>query len=207
MPKEDLSTQSRILDATAKLLLTTPPGELTTRRIAAEAGVNVAANNYHFQSKDELVDRAMEAATATAFERGVAVLMGTRGAPADRLRDFLAGYAYGLEKFPSLTRAAFLGLFQREDSRTFYGAYLRQMLDRVAQVITEVRGRDAAPASATVALMVLSCVIFPFLVSDTMREAGAVDYSDDAARKRYIETALAMLVGAKAEREQLGGTR
>jgi AcrR family transcriptional regulator len=196
--EEELGTRSRILEVTVKLLMTTPRGELTTRRIAAEAGVNVAAINYHFRSKDELIDRALEAATATAFERGVAVLLGTQGTPAERLRDFLAGYAHGLMKFPGLTRLAFQGLFQREDSRTFYGGYLRQMLDKVAQVIAEVRGPDAAPASAATALMVISCVVFPFLVPNTAREAGAVDYADDAARRRYIETTLAMLVGANA---------
>jgi TetR/AcrR family transcriptional regulator, regulator of cefoperazone and chloramphenicol sensitivity len=196
MSEDDLSTRSRLLDAAVKLLLTTPPRELTTRKIATEAGVNVAAINYHFRSKDELIDRAMEAATATAFERGVSVLLGDRGTPAERLRDFLVGYASGLVKFPSLTRAAFLGLFQREDNRTFYGGYLREMLDKVAQVITEVRGRNDPPASVARALMVISCVMLPFLVPDTAREAGAVDYSDETARRRYIETALAMLVGA-----------
>ena len=209
MPQEDLTTQAKILDTTVKLLFAILPGELTTRRIAREAEVNIAAINYHFRSKEELVNRAMEAATAMAFEKGVGVLLAPGWHPIDRLRDFLTGYVSGLVKFPGLTKTAFLGLFQMDDSKTFYGRYMKEMLEKVGQVIAEAQGPDPARQSAArdgppidnaaTALMVLSCVIFPFLLSNTLREAGAVDYSDDAARRRYIDTTLAMLVGTKKE--------
>ena len=35
-------------------------GETTVRKIAAQADVNVAAVNYYFGSKDELINRALE---------------------------------------------------------------------------------------------------------------------------------------------------
>jgi AcrR family transcriptional regulator len=200
----DATTQGKILDATVKLLFTTAPSELTTRRIAREAQVNIAAINYHFRSKDELVNRAMEAATAKAFEMGVSVLRAPGKPPRERLLDFLSGYAYGLVKFPGLTRTAFLGLFRKEDSETFYGRLMKEMVGKVGQVIAEAAGSGAAQDSTATALMVLSCVIFPFLVSNTMREAGAVDYVDDDARMRYIDMALARLVGADKEENQNG---
>jgi TetR/AcrR family transcriptional regulator, regulator of cefoperazone and chloramphenicol sensitivity len=204
VPEEDLTTQAKILDATVKLLYTTSPGELTTRKIAAEADVNIAAINYHFRSKEELVNRAMEAATATAFEKGIGVLLAPNRDPVERLRDFLAGYAYGLVKLPVLTKTAFLGLFRKDDSKTFYGRYMKEMLEKVRRVISEAQGPDAAGDNAGTALRVLSCVIFPFLLSNTLREAGAVDYSDDEARGRYIDTTLTLLVGAKKEENRNG---
>jgi AcrR family transcriptional regulator len=204
MSEDDLTTQAKILDTTVKLLFTTPPGELTTRMIAAEAKVNIAAINYHFRSKEELVNRAMEAATATAFEKGIGVLLAPGRDPVERLRDFLTGYAYGLVKFPGLTKTAFLGLFRTDDSKTFYGRYMKEMLEKVEQVIAEACGPGVAAGNSTTALRVLSCVIFPFLLSNTLREAGAVDYSDDEARRRYIDTTLAMLVGTRKEENRNG---
>jgi AcrR family transcriptional regulator len=166
--------------------------------------VNIAAINYHFRSKEELVNRAMEAATATAFEKGIGVLLAPGHDPIERLRDFLTGYVSGLVKFPGLAKTAFLGLFQMDDSRTFYGRYMKEMLEKVGQVIAEAQGSGvawdrASPDSATTALRVLSCVVFPFLLSNTLRAAGAVDYSDEAVRARYIEATLAGLVGTKKE--------
>lgn len=202
MPKEDLSTRTKILDTTVKLLFAVPLGELTTRRIAREAEVNIAAINYHFRSKEELVDKAIEAATAMAFEKGVGVLLAPGQDPLQRLRNFLAGYTSGLIKFPSLTRTAFLGLFQMDDSRNFYGRCMKEMIEKVGQVIAEVQAPHAArqspaPGSTATALRVLSCVIFPFFLSNILREAGAVDYSDEVARRRYIDATLAALVGTK----------
>ena len=196
MDQGDLTTQARILDVAVKLLLTTPADELTTRRIASEAGVNVAAINYHFRSKDELVNRAMEVATANAYEMGLRVLLAPGKDPMVRLQEYLGGYVKGLVSFSSLTRTAFLGLFRKEDSTTFYGRYLKEMLEKVGQVIAEARGQGAVEQdSAATALMVLGCVVFPFLVGNTARETGAVDYSNDDARRRFIDTTLTRLVG------------
>ncbi|MGA2975425.1 MAG: TetR/AcrR family transcriptional regulator [Spirochaetia bacterium] len=203
MAHEDLSTRKKILDTAVKLLFTASREELTTRRIAEAAGVNIAAINYHFRSKEELIDQAVEAATADAFEKGMTILFAAGKPPRQRLRDFISGYAYGLMKFPGLTRTSFLTLFLKEGGGTIYGRYMKEMLEKVGQVIAEARGpaaeedvRSAAHQirARSAALMVLSCAIFPFLVSNAVREAGGIDYADDAARNLYIETMLARLV-------------
>jgi AcrR family transcriptional regulator len=52
---EAKSTKDRILDAAETLLGERGPGETSLRDITAAAGVNLAAVNYHFQSKDALL--------------------------------------------------------------------------------------------------------------------------------------------------------
>jgi AcrR family transcriptional regulator len=204
---EDPTTRTKILDATVKLLFGADSQELTTRRIAGEAQVNIAAINYHFRSKDELMDEAVRSATAVAFERGKQMLLAPGKAPLERLREYLFGYSAGLVKFPGVTRSAWLGLYFKEGGDTYYGRFMKEMLELVGQVIDEIPGPrdvDSAPRakdadSTTTALMVLSCVIFPFLISSTIRDAGAMDYTDDEARRRYIDTTLARLVGDRRE--------
>ena len=49
-------TKSRILDAAEKLFAVNGFQETSLRDITAEADVNLAAVNYHFQSKDSLID-------------------------------------------------------------------------------------------------------------------------------------------------------
>jgi AcrR family transcriptional regulator len=55
MTEEARSTKDRILDAAETLLGERGPGETSLRDITAAAGVNLAAVNYHFQSKDALL--------------------------------------------------------------------------------------------------------------------------------------------------------
>ncbi len=189
MAPEDLTTRKKILDSAVKLIFSVTREELTTRRIAEAAGVNIAAINYHFRSKDELIDKAGEAATAEAFAKGLTHLFAPGREPKARLRDFLTGYAYGLMKFPGLTRTSFLSLFFKESGDTYYGRYMKEMLDKVGQVIAEAGGAGATqPGDA--ALMALSCVVFPFLVANTVKDASGLDYADDDARALYIECML-----------------
>jgi AcrR family transcriptional regulator len=54
LPKPD--TKSRILDAAEKLFALNGFKPTSLRDITAEAQVNLAAVNYHFQSKDSLID-------------------------------------------------------------------------------------------------------------------------------------------------------
>ncbi|MBE9528391.1 MAG: TetR/AcrR family transcriptional regulator [Proteobacteria bacterium] len=55
-----VGTQKKILDAAEKLLAHNGYHATTLRAITAEAGVNVAAVNYHFGSKEALLDNVIE---------------------------------------------------------------------------------------------------------------------------------------------------
>jgi AcrR family transcriptional regulator len=193
--EEKRSTRRRILNATVNLLYVAAPSELTTRRIAREARVNVAAVNYHYGSKDALVDEAVHAATAAAFDLGMRALATPDKPAARRLREFFQGYATGLVRVPGITRTAWSGLILREDSDTVYGRYMRELLEKTAQLIVEITG-GTEEEGRTAALQVFSCVVFPFLVAASVKDSGGPDYGDDAARTRYIDTALARLVDA-----------
>src|SRR5579863_10630017 len=54
--QEKPDTKSRILDAAEKLFAMNGFKPTSLRDITAEAQVNLAAVNYHFQSKDSLID-------------------------------------------------------------------------------------------------------------------------------------------------------
>jgi len=54
------TTKSRIVEAASDILSRRGSTGIRTREIAREAGVNTAAVNYHFGSKDELVRRVLD---------------------------------------------------------------------------------------------------------------------------------------------------
>ncbi len=196
---DEQSTRQRILGTTVKLLYAAAPSELTTRRIAQEAEVNIAAINYHFRSKEELIDEAVQAATASAFDTGMKLLMTENRPAAERLREFFQGYATGLVRIPGLTRTAWHALILSEDAETVYGRYMAELMRKVGQLVDEIRGQPAGSTDGVAStLMILSCVVFPFLADRAVKASGALDYADDAARTRYIDRALAALV--KSER-------
>ena len=56
MPRSPLSTKQRILGAAENLFANHGFAGASLRRVTAEAGVNLAAVNYHFGSKDKLIE-------------------------------------------------------------------------------------------------------------------------------------------------------
>src|SRR5205807_450918 len=66
-------TKNRILDA-AERLMGNQGFEVPLRAITAEAGVNLAAVNYHFQSKDALLDAIIARRFAPVNRRRIEVL-------------------------------------------------------------------------------------------------------------------------------------
>ena len=57
---EKVDTKTRILDAAERLIALHGFEATSLRDITADAGVNLAAVNYHFQSKDSLIDAVIE---------------------------------------------------------------------------------------------------------------------------------------------------
>ena len=77
------STKDRILDAAERLFAEKGFAQTSLRDITAEAGVNLAAVNYHFQSKEHLI--------AAVFDRRVGPMNEERIAMLDRLEKEAAG--------------------------------------------------------------------------------------------------------------------
>ena len=74
MTEETKSTKDRILDAAEILLGERGPGETSLRDITTAAGVNLAAVNYHFQSKEALFRAVIERRVAPMQQRRIELL-------------------------------------------------------------------------------------------------------------------------------------
>src|SRR5215831_1778832 len=78
-----MSTKERILNAAERLFSRHGIEATSLRTITAEAGVNLAAVNYHFQSKDALVRSVVARRVGPVNERRLALLDGYEAAAGD----------------------------------------------------------------------------------------------------------------------------
>src|SRR6516165_8302775 len=69
-----MTTKDRILDAAERLFARDGIEATSLRAITAEAGVNLAAVNYHFQSKDALLDAIIARRIAPLNQRRLEML-------------------------------------------------------------------------------------------------------------------------------------
>lgn len=73
-PDKQADTKNRILDAAETLFSECGFGDVSLRQITTEAGVNIAAVNYHFGSKDKLVIEVMDRVVTPINRQRLALL-------------------------------------------------------------------------------------------------------------------------------------
>jgi AcrR family transcriptional regulator len=90
MTAAELEARQRILEAAIELLSEEPDaGKITVRRIAERAGVGIGAINYHFQTKDNLLNEAVSSLMMTEAEHWLQPPAETPDDPEERLRALL----------------------------------------------------------------------------------------------------------------------
>jgi AcrR family transcriptional regulator len=198
MSPEEISTRERILRTAVRLLLSASPEGLTTREIAKEADVNVAAIHYYFQTKENLIEQAYAAATEIGFTHAIQIFARKDLSARDRTVQFLQGYAIGIVEYPNISRAGFSGMLFAEKASERFSRYLGQMFEALRDTIREM-GEADPKGQAGKALAALSSIILPFLFMGAFRGISGIDYSDRAERDKYIELLVDALSGANKE--------
>jgi AcrR family transcriptional regulator len=197
MNPEDTTTRDKVLKTTVRLLAKSEPAKLTIRQIAAEAGVNVAAINYHFRSKENLIDEAVFMFSQDAFSAGLRMLTDPSLTPEARLARFFKGYAYGLVEFRGATETAFLGIMNATAGQGKYAGMMQEMFQATRKNVGELTGERDEKEQSRAALMLISGVVFPFLFADLFRASSGIDYRDQPERDRYIDVLIRALKKGK----------
>ena len=138
-----LSTRDHILDRTIFLIAKKGTTDVTVREIAREAGVNVAAVNYYFSSKEQMFSQM-----ADRFLAGYAQVMSllkTPGVPPEqRLRRWCGQVMYHLAAYPG-----FLSVMERHmtaEPRDPFGNALRSTMQRAVRQLRSALRECVGPA-------------------------------------------------------------
>jgi AcrR family transcriptional regulator len=132
-------TRTRILDAAEELFMLHGFEATSMRQLTAQAGVNLAAVNYHFGSKDALIE--------AVFRRRLDVMNAARIAELDRLEKEAAGRPLATEAIIRAFIGASLRMIEdaREGGRNFIRLLGRTYTDPQKQIRALI-GQLYAPA-------------------------------------------------------------
>jgi AcrR family transcriptional regulator len=202
MPLEDdgpVSPADRILGAALACMERDGIEATGIRDIAREAGVNSAAINYYFRSKDNLIRLALERSLENAFGEIISELDRLRGegmALRPALEHVIDDYVRHVRDFPRLAYAHLREALvnQRYDGMavTRLNGFLEELLERLVSEQTPERAPElrlllVQAWGGLIAFGVLPRLFEPFL---------PLDFSDAEVRARYVSRLLAPLFAA-----------
>jgi len=137
------STKERILTAAETLFAQRGFDGASLRQLTAAAGVNLAAVNYHFGSKEKLVEQVFKRRLDALNQHRLAELAKVAGKPGTKLEDVLAAY---IRPALELSHEGNGSLFMRVLARAFaeHDDTLRQFLsENYGHVMKQFTGEFA----------------------------------------------------------------
>jgi AcrR family transcriptional regulator len=99
------TTRHLILEAVIACIEKYGVDKVTTRKIAQEAGTNIASINYYFSSKEDLISEALGMALQHMFDDVVEIIENQQKTFRETLREFLTYLLLGAQKYPGMVMA------------------------------------------------------------------------------------------------------
>jgi AcrR family transcriptional regulator len=168
----------------------------TNRKIAEMAGVNSAAINYYFRSKDVLIQRAMQVTLHNAFDwEDIARLPGNSAV--ERCKSVFNDLIEGGTHYPGVARAHFYDLLTEGNYDTPAVKKLDEFVARLVEDLGE-RGAGLGPdelrlACAQIASAALLMILAPRIFADGL----GVDLNDPETRRAFVDRLVERLLAAE----------
>ena len=192
----ELTTKDRIIRATLDIISREGFQNVTVRKIAAMAGVNIAAVNYHFGSKDAVINQALNMVTLR-IEDTFTCLKSDELEPSARLESFITHYSKVIMEYPDIIRNFISQSLNNNSVKVEYQEYLKnEGIILVARTIAQIRPDDSEVVHYLRTLQLLSSLSFPILMGERIAEITGIDLNDPDVRSRYIELLINGITGA-----------
>jgi AcrR family transcriptional regulator len=195
--KTEASQEEKIVEAAIQCIEMSGLQSVTTRKIAQIAGVNSAAINYYFRSKNALLDRALAQTTENTFGDWERIIVDPAMKPVDRLRVILTEAMEGAFQYPNLVRAHLSGPIVEGNHDTGFALRFRAFMATARDALApELPGLAGAELERRLAALFAATFGIGLLRGLFDRLGGAM-LEQSEGRAGYLELLLGDFTGGK----------
>jgi len=186
MNPNDISPREKILEATLNLIGREGIQSLTTRKIAKEAGVNSAAVNYYFGTKEKLVDFALKQSLNEMSTLPEEILDLEEMDPQERLKVFFLAMLEGIYNYPGITKAHLYGPLYENDYNALFVKEFNSFLDDLFCKIKRMKTKLEEEELKIAIVQTISAIIIPALVPRLYHNFAQVNFKQPEIRKSFV---------------------
>lgn len=188
------ATRENIINATLKIIGEEGFQKVTIRKIAALAGVNIAAVNYHFGSKDMVINEALRYLTGK-LKDAFKYLTENEVEPEIRLQNFVRNYGDAALEHPEVFRNYINHSMRNNEISSDYTEFLkREGFDELKNTLREIRKVDDDALLFMKSFQLISGIAFPALLGKEMTKLSGINYYDKDTRYKYLDLLLKTIV-------------
>jgi AcrR family transcriptional regulator len=177
--------EEKIINATVDCIETYGISSATNRRIAQVAGVNIAAINYYFRSKEALIQRVMEITLKNAFD--LSDITPLPGASAkERCIAVLMDIIQGGLRYPGITRAHFYNLLAEGQYDTLLVEHVNHFIDDLSADLIDHGCTMALDELHLALIQIVLAVIMAILAPTLFAKQHGVHLDDLETCRAYV---------------------
>jgi AcrR family transcriptional regulator len=205
MSTEDSSAQTKIIEATIECIEREGIQAVTIRKIAKLAGVNSAAINYYFRSKEKLVEEVKRRTVEHVFEDWREIINDESRPVRERLFLLFTDYMEGAVMYPGITKAHMWEPLVDDDYDSLFVTLLNGFLSQLARKLSLELDRPAEELK--LAVIHLFCALsMPVLMPDLYREFyDGKTFKEAKVRRALIEHVLQLYFDQRGDEEEAAG--
>lgn len=192
--RDEAQTRERIIEIATELIRQHGDvDKITIRDIAAKAGVGVGLINYHFQTKENLLNQCIQRIIGRIIGGFDALYQSLEDmTPVDKLKFLLRENAKFLCSHPGLSRASITHdmLSPKQDDNSM------QTINAYRPVIKEICGDRLSQCEQDILLhIIISSLQVMFLRKDITKEALGINFEDEKERNALTDMIVERLLG------------
>jgi len=190
--QNSLTTKEKIIKVTMDIIGEEGFQSITIRKIAARAQVNIAAVNYHFGSKDAVIDEALKTVT-TQLKSTYSILKDTDIDITTRLEKFLYNYTEVLFKYPDILKnmidhAIHNSTFKEQAD---YAIFLKtEGVNLLKTAIGQIHPGESNEFLYVKTMHMVSALSWPILMGENTKEIMGIDLTDPELRRLHVKLLL-----------------
>jgi AcrR family transcriptional regulator len=169
---------------------------VTVRDIAREAGVNVAAVNYYFGSKDILMEECLKYSLYSTLTRHYKEIEKSNPEPRSLLKAFFRSIFQGASQWPNILKAHIYGPVMDNNYQGIFVEWLNDIAGRLAVKIAEVDGaiKDVKRLKMVI-MQMLSVVLLWSLMPGLFDKFSGFDFKESQKQDQYLDLLLESYLG------------
>ncbi|MEQ8175846.1 MAG: TetR family transcriptional regulator [Syntrophomonadaceae bacterium] len=180
------NTRDKIIQAALAVIGERGTNGVTSRIIAGKAKVNHAAINYYFNSKEDLIEKALEH-YYEGLEDVFLILKDQKISAKERLIKFAEDYIRYDNRFPGVKHHIMSRLMVENITDSKVSGLMPGNLQAIKLVFKEIlEGKDEKTISFK-AIAFISGLVYPLLLMRYGDIVMSSDYGDNALTREYIE--------------------
>ncbi|TGE37398.1 TetR/AcrR family transcriptional regulator [Desulfosporosinus fructosivorans] len=183
----NLTTKEKIIEAALEIIASEGFQKVTIRKIATMAGVNIAAVNYHFGSKEKVLNEALEH-VMIQMKKIFNYLKDEEHSPEVRLEIFIQKYSKILFTYPDPVKNLIHQSIHEHSVSNNFQEYLKfEGIELIKNTIHQLRPEENDSILYMLTMQLLSSLAFPVLLGNRAVDIFGIELNQTDNQRAYTK--------------------